>query len=163
MHAQSSPSGAAVNVPRYRWVFYAASAWAVAFAAPHTWWALGWPYGFPGGPANHGLWMSSWWRYLYNVLVVFLSVLGAYVAWTLAHPGGSARLRRALRVLAWIAAGLLLLRGGAGMIVDGASDPIWWPTFLLGGILFASVAFSSRLSATSRAPDGEIRHHSSVM
>jgi hypothetical protein len=87
--------------------------------------------------------MTSWWRYLYDVFVILLSILGAVVALAL-RPPGRARLRRVFRALAWIAAGLLTLRGVAGLIVDGTADPIWWPTFLTGGVLFGSVAWLSR-------------------
>jgi len=31
----------AVNAHRFRWVNYAACLWALLFAAPHVWWALG--------------------------------------------------------------------------------------------------------------------------
>jgi hypothetical protein len=127
---------------RRRWVHYAAALWAFCFAAPHTWWALGSPYGFPGGPANHHLWMTSWWRYLYDVIVVLLSILGAVVALML-RPGHT-RLRRPFLALAWIAAVLLTLRGVAGLVVDGTSDLLWWPTFLAGGLLFGGVALMSR-------------------
>jgi len=30
------------------------------------------------------------------------------------------------------------------MVIDGTSDPIWWPTFLIGGILLGSVAWLAR-------------------
>ena len=135
---------APVAVLRRRWVYYAACLWALCFAAPHTWWALGSPFGFPGGPENHGLWMSSWWRYLYDVVVILLSVLGAVVALTLLWTAGRSKTRRIFRALAWIAGVTLGLRGVAGLVVDGASDPIWWPTFLAGGLLFGSVAWLSR-------------------
>ena len=82
--------------------------------------------------------MTSWWRYLYDVIVILLSLLGAVVA--LALPRSHATLHRWFTALAWIAAGLLTLRGVAGLIVDGTDDPIWWPTFLIGGLLFGGVA-----------------------
>ena len=126
-----------------RWIHYGACLWALCFAAPHTWWAIGSPFGFPGGPATHQLWMASWWRYLYNVTVILLSILGAIVALALRKPGHG-RLHRAFQSLAWVAAGLLTLRGVAGLVVDGTADPLWWPTFLVGGILFGSVARLSR-------------------
>ena len=126
-----------------RWVYYAACAWALCFGAPHTWWALGWPFGFPGGPANHHLLMASWWRYLYDVLVILLSILGAGVALAL-RPPASTRFQRMFTAMAWIAAALLTVRGVAGLIVDGRADPIWWPTFLAGGLLFGTIARLSR-------------------
>lgn len=130
-------------LPRHRWVHYAAFVWALCFAAPHTWWAFGLPFGFPGGPANHHLLMSSWWRYLYDIVVILLSILGAIVALALRSPAQT-RLHRIFRLMAWTAAGLLTVRGVAGLVVDGASDPVWWPTFLVGGLLFAGVARSRR-------------------
>jgi len=87
--------------------------------------------------------MTSWWRYLYDVAVILLSLLGAVIALALLRPSHT-RLHRGFTALAWIAAGLLTLRGVAGLIVDGTTDPIWWPTFLVGGLLFGSVARLSR-------------------
>jgi hypothetical protein len=128
-----------------RWVHYAACAWAICFAAPHTWWALGISLGFPGGPANHHLWMASWWRYLYDIAVILLSLLAVIVALAL-RPPAKPRIVAILRPMAWIAAGLLTIRAIAGLVVDGTSDPIWWPTFLTGGLLFGGVAYVSRRS-----------------
>ena len=54
------------------------------------------------------------------------------------------RRRRVLLTLAWIGSGLLTLRGVAGGIVDGPSDPVWWPAFLTGGILLGAVAWFGR-------------------
>jgi hypothetical protein len=127
-----------------RWAHCAACVWALVFAAPHTWWALGSPFGFPGGPAGHELMMTSWWRYAYDVVVILLSILGAVVALALLRMSGHPKVRWVLRALAWTAAALLTLRGVAGLIVDGTSDPIWWPTFLVGGLLFARVAWPAR-------------------
>jgi hypothetical protein len=39
---------------------------------------------------------------------------------------------------------MLTLRGVAGLIVDGSSDPVWWPIFLTGGVLFGGVAWLAR-------------------
>jgi hypothetical protein len=44
---------------------------------------------------------------------------------------------------------MLTLRGVAGLVVDGASDLVWWPTFLIGGILFGSVAWLARATKTA--------------
>jgi branched-subunit amino acid ABC-type transport system permease component len=117
---------------RAPWPNYAAGLWSILFGAPHTWWAFGITLGFPGGAENHRFFMSTW-RYWYNVAVIVCSVLGVIVAIGLVRPWG-ARLRPALKVLAWIAAVLLSLRGLAGLIVDGTRDPVWWPTFLAGGV-----------------------------
>jgi hypothetical protein len=87
--------------------------------------------------------MTSWWRYLYDILVILLSILGAVVALAL-RPARRSRFHWVFRLMAWIAAGLLSVRGVAGLVVDGTADPIWWPTFLVGGILFGGVAWLSR-------------------
>jgi hypothetical protein len=126
-----------------RWTSYAACAWAVLFAAPHTWWALGITAGFPGGEASYHRFMSSTWRYLYDVAVVILGVVGVLVALRLRRPSDGVGWRAA-HAAAWIASGALTLRGIAGLVVDGAADPVWWPTFLLGGILFGCVAWLAR-------------------
>ena len=131
-------------VARRPWVYYAACVWALVFAAPHTWWALGWPIGFPGGAENYHRWMASWWRYLYDVVVVVLSLMAVGVALGLLRAGSHAKARRLLRPMAWIAGAMLSLRGVAGLVVDGTSDPVWWPLFLTGGMLFLSVAWLSR-------------------
>ncbi len=123
-----------------RAIRYAATAWAVLFAAPHLWWALGVPAGCPGGRAGHELMMTTW-RFYFDVAVVGLSVLAAFVALAPIRPWGDAIPRRILRGMSWAAAGILTLRGVAGLIADGVSDLVWWPTFLLGGLLFGATAF----------------------
>lgn len=135
------------SAPRHvRWISYAACAWAVSFAAPHIWWALGIPAGFPGGKESYRFFMSSAWRVSYDVVVILLSLLAFVVALTLLRPPGLVVRRWIPQTAAWMACGMLSLRGVAGMIVDGRSDPVWWPTFLLGGILFGGVAWSARRS-----------------
>jgi hypothetical protein len=131
------------NVRRPRWINYAAGLWAVLFAMPHVWWALGFPAGFPGGAANHQLMVSTW-RFFFDVVVIFLSITAAFVALALVRPWGKAITRRILRIMAWIASSMLSLRGVAGLVADGTTDPVWWPTFLVGGILFGSVAWLAR-------------------
>ncbi|HSE36075.1 MAG TPA: hypothetical protein VLG74_02160 [Blastocatellia bacterium] len=135
--------------PRYRWVHYAACAWAVLFAAPHLWWALGLPAGFPGGRANHQLMMTTW-RYYFDLIVIAMSIAAVFVALAPIKRWGKSIPRWLLRTAAWVAFGMLTLRGLAGMIVDGASDPMWWPTFLVGGLLFGAIAWmGSRPTATA--------------
>jgi len=129
---------------RRRWISYAACIWAVLFAAPHAWWALGIPAGFPGGETNHRLWMTSSWRYMYNVSVIFLSLLAGLVALAPLRPSHRVIRPGTWPAAAWIAGGILTLRGVAGLVVDGTSDPVWWPTFLVGGLLFCAVAWPAR-------------------
>jgi len=60
-------------------------------------------------------------------------------------PGSSTAGKRWVTFAAWIACGLLALRGIAGLVVDGTSDSVWWPTFLVGGILLGAVAWLARV------------------
>jgi hypothetical protein len=137
--AKMLPNAAA----RPRWINFAAGLWALLFAAPHAWWALGIPAGFPGGEANHRFMMSSPWRYVYDVVVVPLSVMAIVVALALLRPRNRIIPGWILRTAAWIAFAMLTLRGVAGMVVDGSSDLVWWPIFLTGGVLFGGVARTS--------------------
>ena len=135
-----------------RWITYAACAWAVLFAAPHTWWALGIPAGFPGGTASHHVMMTSAWRYVFDVIVVVLSGLAALIALTLLRPPHLVVRRWVPQTAAWIGSGMLTLRGLAGLVVDGASDLVWWPTFLLGGMLLGGVAWLARMPGAAALP-----------
>jgi len=134
-----------------RWVSYLACVWAVLFAAPHIWWAMGISAGFPGGEASHRLMMTSGWRYIYDVVVIVFSAIGVLVALTLLRPPHQVARRWIPLTAAWIACGMLTLRGVAGLIVDGISDPVWWPTFLVGGIVFGCVAWLARPGPPSPA------------
>ena len=127
-----------------RWVAYLACAWAVLFATPHLWWALGVRAGFPGGDPSYEFFFGSWWRPVFNLAVILCSALMVVIAVTLMRQRVPVRRRRVLLTLAWIGSGLLTLRGVAGGIVDGASDPVWWPAFLTGGILLGAVAWFGR-------------------
>ena len=129
-----------ISSHRY-WIYYAACVWSVLFAAPHTWWALGISFGFPGGERTYRLFMSSTWRYVYDLVVILLSALAVVVALTLLRSPMQSLWRRLAYVAAWIACGMLTLRGVAGFIHDGLSDRIWNPTFFIGGVLFGSVAW----------------------
>lgn len=133
------------------WIGYTACAWAVLFAAPHIWWALGIPAGFPGGEARYNVFMSSNWLYLYNLSVIALSAVAVVVTLQLLRPHDQTPRRWVPRTAAWVASAALTVRGLAGLVVDGASDPIWWPSFLIGGILFGSVAWLARASSSRAA------------
>lgn len=129
----------------YRRMFsVAAIIWSMLFAAPHAWWAIGITAGFPGGDAAHERWMSSNWRYGYNVVVAFLGVLAALTAFILYRGSTPRAVVNRARWIACVAGLMLALRGIAGLIVDGTTDLVWWPTFLTGGLLFIGLAFASR-------------------
>lgn len=127
------------------WISYAACAWTVCFAAPHVWWALGNSVGFPGGEESFHTFMSSTWLYVYNVAVIALCAAALVLTIQLLRPTARVPRRRAMHLAVWIASGALLSRGVAGLMVDGTSDPIWWPTFLTGGILFGGVAWFAKI------------------
>jgi hypothetical protein len=96
--------------------------------------------------------MSSAWRYIFDVIVILLSVVGVLVALSLLRFPDQARQWRVSYAAAWIACALLTLRGLAGLIVDGTSDPVWWPTFLLGGSLFGTLAWMARPATDTSFP-----------
>jgi hypothetical protein len=73
------------------------------------------------------------------------------IALTLLRPPHQVVRRWVPQTAAWIASGMLLLRGVAGLPVDGASDPVWWPTFLLGGMLLGGVAWLARVTGSRPA------------
>jgi len=133
-----------------RWVSYAACLWALLFAIPHTWWALGINAGLPGGDRSYNLFMASTWRVAFNLMVIVLSGLVIIIALRLLRPPEQVLRRWLPRTAAWIACGMLTLRGVAGIIVDGTEDPVWWPTFLIGGILLGGVAW---LAGAARPAD----------
>jgi len=136
-----------------RWIGNAACIWAVLFAAPHVWWLLGVRTGFPGGDPSYEFFMSSDWRVAFDVLVVVLCVAMVLITRALMGAMIPSR-RRTLSTLAWFGSGLLTLRGVTGAIADGRSDPVWWPTFLVGGILLGAVAWFGRrqLGASDQRP-----------
>jgi hypothetical protein len=130
----------------HRAISYAACAWAALFGIPHLWWALGFRAGFPGGDTSYEFFMNSWWRVLFNWTVIALSVLAIVITLVLLKPPHLVKRRWIPRTLAWIACVLLMLRGVAGIIVDGTSDLVWAPAFTIGGILLGGVAWMSSRS-----------------
>ena len=135
-----------------RAVTWTACAWAVVFGAPHLWWALGVPYGFPGGQASYDFFMSSAWRVVYDWVVVVMSALAVAIALELQKPPEKVRRRRIPLGLAWFACGILLLRGIAGAIVDGRGDLVWNPLFLAGGVAMGALAFVSTTRQINAKP-----------
>ena len=133
---------------KLRWLCNGASAWAIAFGAPHLWWALGVRYGFPGGDASYDRFMGSAWRFVYDCIVVVCSVLAVAIARTLMKPPAGVVRRWIPMSLAWFACAILLVRGVGGHIIDGTSDLVWAPMFTLGGLLMGGVAWTARVPQT---------------
>ena len=103
----------------------------------------------PGGAPSHELLMTTW-RYYFDLLVVGLCAVSVVVSLVLLRPPDRVRHRWIPQTAAWIGSGMLTLRGVAGMVVDGTSDPVWWPTFLVGGMLLGSVAWLARTKVIVR-------------
>jgi hypothetical protein len=132
------------------WIGTGACAWAVLFAAPHAWWALGVPAGFPGGEPSYREFMASPWLRLYNLAVIGLCLASVILTKKVLGPADEGKGRPFMHLALWIASVALLVRAGAGLVADGASDPIWWPTFLVGGLLFGAVAGMAQAPRRSR-------------
>jgi hypothetical protein len=77
------------------------------------------------------------------VLAIFVA-LAPIQKWSQRIPRGI------LRSMACAAAFLLCLRGVLGLVADGRSDLVWWPTFLIGGLLFGAIALQPRSLADTR-------------
>jgi len=135
---------------RRGWAGYAAAVWCAVFAAPHVWWALGIPWALPGGEIQ--ALRGNRWFLAYDLLVVLLCVVGAAVALATVRPWGRSVPRRWVLGLGWLGSALLTGRGLAGLVADGRTDLVWWPAFLVGGVLFAAVCWRYRRgSAADRA------------
>ena len=134
------------------WTGYSACAWTLLFAAPHVWWALGIPAGFPGGDDAYDAAMSSVWFLRYNLLVVFLCAVGFLVVLAIVTPLRRVAPHRVLLTLPWLGAAVLTARGVVGLVADGTSDLVWWPAFLLGGVLYGMTAWRHRHGSPQERP-----------
>lgn len=152
------------------WTGCAACVWAILFAAPHMWWALGVSTAFPGGDTAYSTAFRNSWFFLYNLVVVILLIASALVALALVQEQrwrrlffffSSRRHHRMLLAAAWIACTILTFRGLIGLVVDGLTDLTFfgWPMFLTGGILFGATAAWSYSKRSS--PDLASRYGSS--
>jgi hypothetical protein len=150
------------------WASYAASAWALAFAAVHLYWALGGTVGLPKGMSvdmNPAL-------FVVDVLAVPLCVVGALLALSLVRPWGRLFPRRFLLACAWGVCALLVFHATPTLIWDGLvaaglretnlsvlerwSLFVYEPWFFMGGVLYGVAAwgYGRRLSRPGPAgPD----------
>ena len=155
----------ATHVP---WAAYGASAWAVIFAVPHLYWALGGRTGLTfalalRGPREDEVIRDPWFIATGLWGVTGLCLLGAVIALAAVRPWGRVIPRWLLLIGAWTACATAVLRAflwpgfiRSGLYVAGVHtrpagvDPAWsrwdlalWsPWFLAGGILFGMVAWS---------------------
>ena len=150
------------------WAAYAATAWALAFAVVHLYWALGGTVGLPRGMSvgmNPAL-------FVVDVLAVPLCLVGALLALSLVRPWGRLFLRRLLLAGAWAVCALLVVHSaptlvGGGLVATGLRDAepsvlgrwslfVYEPWFFIGGVLYGAAAWGhdGRLSRPEPAgPD----------
>lgn len=69
---------------------------------------------------------------LYNLTVIAPCSGAVILTLKLVHSSGEAWRRRMTRSAHWVGSGALFERGIAGLVVDGVSDLVWWPTSLVG-------------------------------
>lgn len=134
---------------------YAACAWAVAFAAPHFWWALGVSAGFPGNTEDYRAAFGRTWFLVYDLVAGFACVAATLVALALGRSWGRRIPYRILLAAAWGTCALLVLRGGLGVLLLGWNllgtatgdaeqvhpmSLVIEPWFLIGGVLFGVAA-----------------------
>ena len=134
-----------------RHLAYAAAVWAVLFALPHTYWALGGDAGL-GGHAMGGLLLAL------DFAAIVLSIVATGVGVALAQP----IVPRLAIVAGWGAAALLGARGVAGVVpgllalLTGHGE---WPVFVAvfevvfctGGLLFALATVEAQRSMAAMA------------
>jgi hypothetical protein len=126
------------------WPAYGAALWSLLFALAHIVWAMGWYIGLREESARQAFQRTSF--LVYDLIVAGLCVVAVFVALALVQSWGRRLPRHLLLLLGWGAAGLLGLRGVAG-VIQGAyllvvrPEAVGWmglydPWFCLGGALF---------------------------
>ncbi|MFH8589634.1 DUF3995 domain-containing protein [Streptomyces celluloflavus] len=133
-----------------------ASAWAVAFAGLHFYWALGgsWGLSVSAGPLAEE--RPGWFVAVGLWGVGLLCLVGGGLGWLLGRPWPRGLAGRAVKVLGWCVCAVLLVRGIAVeglLLADTAGQEIavspeqrlwtlllWNPWFLIGGLVFGLAA-----------------------
>ena len=126
------------------WAGYCAAFWSLLFALAHIVWAMGWYVGLPAKEARQ--WFERTGFLVYDLIVAGMCVVGVFVALALVQPWGRRLPRRLLLSLGWGAAGLLGLRGVAGVLqgvyliafskLTPSPMQLYDLWFCLGGVLF---------------------------
>ena len=115
-----------------RWPGYAAAIWALLFAVLHVVWAAGWYIGLDHETARRAF--DQTWKLVYDIVVAGMCGLAVLVALALVGTWGRQVPRRLVRVLAWSGTGLLVLRGGGGvmegMFLAAVGKFVWEPMML---------------------------------
>lgn len=128
-----------------RWVGYSAAVWALIFAVLHVVWAMGWYVGLHQESARKAF--QQRWFLVYDLIAAGLCVLAVAVGLALVQSWGRRIPRALIGALAWGGAGLLALRGAAGVVQlvylkaigrDVSVMFAWWDVwFCLGAVLFS--------------------------
>lgn len=158
------PDSDVARGPR-RWVTAGAIVWALAFAVLHVAWAAGSRVLIDDRVAADEAFGWGWFQ-AYNAIVVVGSVIAAGIV-VAAGRLRSRRGRRWARRLLWLAAALLVVRGGIGAVqllhevaTNGRSVSVGrWSVdglMLVGGTLFAAVALGR--PAVARDGHGTLAH-----
>ncbi len=143
----------------------AAAAWSILFGAVHVYWALGGRAGLGATAAEADEAFATTWFWAYNAAVALLS-LGAAVVAASTAVATSARTARLVRGASWVAAGVLVARGGLGtvlLVIDLAAGGLdrtpplvlvlIEPAFIVGGLAFAAVARGERAHQQRLVPE----------
>jgi hypothetical protein len=147
------------------WAGYGAAVWALIFTLLHGIWAVGW---YIGLQEAHAQWaFQRTWTKVYNLVIVAMCGLAVVVALALVQPWGRALPRRLLSLLMWCGTGLLVLRGGGGLvktaylIVAGKYTfhpmhlyDVW---FCLGAVLFGLSLWHFRRASRTLPETAEAR------
>jgi hypothetical protein len=131
---------------------HGAALWSLLFAALHVAWAAGWYVGLPAELARKAF--QRTWFWAYDITAAVMCALGVVVALALARPCEQRLPRKIMNLFACCGAGLLLLRGGAGVIkiiylalVTGRdvinTAALWEVWFCLGAALFSLAIWQS--------------------
>lgn len=163
--------------PRRTCIAWVASSWLVVFLVFHLYWYLGGSFASPGKLPD--LIPRSAIGWIPTVIVDGGWAVGLLICWAVVRDWRGRRLTRGIAVLLLVGAAVLLLRGGAGIIDDLAraigmpsngltglslkeesgtiTQSVLWSGraidlyFLVGGLTFASLAWSYRVSRQESA------------
>ncbi|WP_176946321.1 DUF3995 domain-containing protein [Blastococcus aurantiacus] len=129
--------------------------WALAFAAPHLYWAGGGRRGLGEETSAADDALATPWFAAYNLVVAVLAVVAGVLALALFRRGVGLRARPWVRRTALAAATVLLVRGALGVVLllvdavtgtDGQAPPLVLlavePWFVVGGCLHLGAALS---------------------
>lgn len=157
--AESHARERVANRMRARWAAYAASGWALLFAALSFFWAAGGRTGLhpleQEAASNGSVWIVA------NDAAGVLKVAAGLMALALVYLWQRGLLHKLLLAFAWIAGVGMCLYGGLGLVSDVLhvtgviNDPatrkwffwylvLWDPWWILGGVFYVALAWFTR-------------------